>query len=364
MESKLLDPHPDKSCYIVAGEKKARMKMKKKLAAHPLLLYNNNMKEVENNKYLGCLLSRTVSQSVTDTVNSRIGLARRAIYEIRTIIEDSRAGVIGSIKVGLSLWEMSVIPMLLYSSEVWSDIPAKTMRKLEETNSLMLSNLLGVSKRGCPEVSLYLEMANLTVQNQKLLRKMLFIHRVATLPNDSLASECYEEMLKHSLPGIVSNCVSHMNQWGITNIRQYSKWSWKKLMKEKIKLKNFQDLLKQSERYKKIDTELYRTKAPEMKSYLKTLNLEDARILFRKNSFMLKTVRYNFKSDKHYKAEGYLCPDCLALDPPVSHPDNQEELLTCQGNLDLRLNRDMSDQKHEARYYRELIERRIQNHGG
>ena len=79
---------------------------------------------------------------------------------------------------------------------------------------------------------------------------------------------------------------------------------------------------------------------------------------------MLKTVHYNFKSDKRYIDEGYLCPDCLALDPPVSHPDNQEELLTCQGNLDLRLNRDMSDQKHEARYYRELIERRIQNHGG
>ena len=153
--------------------------------------------------------------------------------------------------------EMLVIPMLLYSSEVWSDIPAKTMRKLEETNSLMLSNLLGVSKRGCPEVSLYLETANLTVENQILLRQMLFIHHVATLPNDSLASECYEEMLKHSLPGIVSNCVSHMNQWGITNIQQYSMWSWKKLMKEKIKGKNFQNLLKWSERYKKKLTQIF-----------------------------------------------------------------------------------------------------------
>ena len=175
MESKLLDLHQDKSCYIIAGEKKARLKLKKNLISKPLLLYNNKMREVGNNKYLGCLLSSTVSQSVTDTVNSRIGLARRAVYEIRTIIEDSRASVVGSIQVGLNIWEMSVIPMLLSSSEVWSDIPSKTMRKLEETHSLMLTNLLGVSKRGCPEVSLYLETGSLTMKNQIILHQMLFL---------------------------------------------------------------------------------------------------------------------------------------------------------------------------------------------
>ena len=101
-----------------------------------------------------------------------------------------------------------------------------------------------------------------------------------------------------------------------------------------------------------------------MSPYLKNLSLHDSRVLFRKNAYMLKTVRLNFKSDKRYKAEGYLCPDCLSLDPPVSHPDHQDELLTCQGNSDLRLNRDLSNQIHEAAYYRELIARRIQKYGG
>ena len=193
---------------------------------------------------------------------------------------------------------------------------------------------------------------------------MLFLHHVATLPKDSLASECYEEMIKNSLPGIVSNSMVILRQWGITNIQQYSKWSWKRLMKEKIKRKNFEELLTWSEKYKKVDTDRYKKQKFEMRSYLKTQNLEDARILFRKNSYMLKTVRLNFKSDKRYKAEGYLCPDCLSLDPPVSHPDHQEELLTCPGNSDLRLNRDLSDLKQEAGYYKELIARRIQKHGG
>ena len=125
MESKLLDLHCDKSCYIIAGAKKAREKIRKEIMKKPLLLYNGNMKEVANNKYLGCLLAPTVGQSITDTINSRIGLARRAVYEIRTIIEDSRAGALGAFTVGLNIWELSVIPMLLFSCEVWNGIPKK-----------------------------------------------------------------------------------------------------------------------------------------------------------------------------------------------------------------------------------------------
>ena len=113
MESKLLDLHSDKSCFIVAGENKARKKMLKKLEKNPLILYEYEMKQVQSNKYLGCLLSSTVSQSVTDTVNSRIRLARRSIYEIRTIVEDSRADYLGAVQVGLDLWRGSVLPSLL-----------------------------------------------------------------------------------------------------------------------------------------------------------------------------------------------------------------------------------------------------------
>ena len=132
-------------------------------------------------------------------------------------------------------------------------------------------------------------------------------------------------------------------------------------MKSKIKKKNFQDLLEWSLKYKKVDTEKYKNNPHEIGSYLKNLNLHDSRILFRKNSYMLQSVRLNFKSNKRYKAEGYLCPDCQSLDPPVSHPDHQDKLLTCQGNSDLRLNRALSDLEQEAGYYRELIVRRIKN---
>ena len=49
------------------------------------------------------MVAATVAESITETVNSRVGLATRAIYEIRTIVEDSRADKLGAVQVGLEL---------------------------------------------------------------------------------------------------------------------------------------------------------------------------------------------------------------------------------------------------------------------
>ena len=95
-------------------------------------------------------------------------------------------------------------------------------------------------------------------------------------------------------------------------------------------------MLQRAESLKKVNIESYEMCEFKIKDYFKTLNLNSSRIIFRRNSFMLKTIRSNFKSDQRYKAEGYLCPDCLTLDSPVSHQDTQAALANCQGNSDLR----------------------------
>ena len=129
-------------------------------------------------------------------------------------------------------------------------------------------------------------------------------------------------------------------------------------MKQLIKKKNDEELLSWSLIYTKVSTEEYSKTPIELNPLYRSLNLHDSRVLFRKITFLLQTVRHNFHGNKRYKAEGYLCPDCQALTPPVMHPDDQVSLLTCQGNIDLRLGKDMSDIKQEIEYYREVIKRR------
>ena len=86
----------------------------------------------------------------------------------------------------------------------------------------------------------------------------------------------------------------------------------------------------------------------------------NAHTILRKNYKFLQTLKLSFKNDKVFQQDGYLCDDCSALNPPVFHKDGQEELLTCLGNMDLRIGKNLSDPKLEAEYYRAIIERRTQ----
>ena len=144
----------------------------------------------------------------------------------------------------------------------------------------------------------------------------------------------------------------------------YSKHEYKKLIKRKMKSKNLLDLVQRAKNLKKVKLENYEHCEFRIQEYFETLDLQSARTIFRRNSYMLKTIRSNYKSDRKYKAEGYLCPDCLVLDPPVSHVDTQKALLTCKGNDDLRQGLDLGQLKQEATFYQSVATRRIHKFGG
>ena len=87
----------DKSCYIVVGNKKARIKLQEELHSNPLILFNSEMKEENLMKYLGDYFFENTEESVHQTVLKRINIAKHLIHEIRTIVEDVRAKNIGGI---------------------------------------------------------------------------------------------------------------------------------------------------------------------------------------------------------------------------------------------------------------------------
>ena len=78
------------------------------------------MKRFDNFKYLGDFLSEEgLANSVAVTIAKRKNLVKRTIYEIRRIVDDSRSIITGEIVTGLRIWEMALIPMLLYNTETW-----------------------------------------------------------------------------------------------------------------------------------------------------------------------------------------------------------------------------------------------------
>ena len=122
---------------MVVGNAKYKNVIREKLQSAPLTLSGFPMKEVQQEKYLGDYLHCNGNPaSVLATVNARYGLAVSAIYEIKSVLEDCRINVVGGLKAGIDIWELSVIPFLLNNSDVWSDIPKGAYDMLEELQKM------------------------------------------------------------------------------------------------------------------------------------------------------------------------------------------------------------------------------------
>ena len=221
-ESKLLNYNLDKSCFIVMGNKKTRQVIHTQLETSPLLLCGADMKQETQAKYLGDWLTcHGLSDSVTITVKKRKGLVSLSIYEIRSVIEDCRSQVCGGLSAGLDIWELAVLPKLLYNSDCWMDISTDTLKELEDIQLTFYRCLLAVGS-GCPLPSLYWETGGTLMKNRILQKKLLFLHHVATLPNDTLAREVYEVQAKLELPGLLKECNEFLVVNGVNNLRTYS----------------------------------------------------------------------------------------------------------------------------------------------
>ena len=131
-ETKLLDYNLKNSCFVVIGNKKTRQDINEQLVNCPIQLCGQDMKQEGQAKYLGDWLSCLgLSGSVAVTVAKRKGLAMQSVYEARAVIDDCRSQVCGGLAAGLDIWEMAILPMLLYNAECWQEISFETTQELE-----------------------------------------------------------------------------------------------------------------------------------------------------------------------------------------------------------------------------------------
>ena len=354
METKLLDFNLDKSCYIVIGSEEAKAEMKEKFKEAPLTLSGKPMKEVSNEKYLGDYISTLGSaDSALITVTKRHQKAMNYIYEIKAVIEDCRAEVVGGIIAGLEIWEVAVIPYLMNNSDTWAYMPKQALDVLDSLQNQFLRSLLA-TPRGSPTPALLWETGTPTMENRILKRKLTFVHHLANLPEDSLAWQVATLQVKFSLPGLMTEMKEVLSEMEMPDMRKTSKSIWKNIVNKKMTEKNKTDLVKQSERYKKINTDEMKTENFERKSYLTSLRMDQARTKFKIKTKMLKNVKMNFKNDPKNVKKLWQCSEC-------EHIDSQEHILWCEGYKTLRANKDLSNDVDLTRYYQQVLLKREKN---
>ena len=122
-------------------------------------------------------------------------------------------------------------------------------------------------------------------------------------------------------------------------------------MNKKIKEKNKKDLVKQSEKYKKINTDEMKMENFERKPYLSNLRMDQARTKFKIKTKMLKNIKMNYKNDPKNVKKLWQCSEC-------EHIDSQEHILWCEGNKTLGENKDLSKNGDLTKYYQQVLLKR------
>ena len=252
---------------------------------------------------------------------------------------------------GLDIWELAALPYLLNNSETWTETSKKTFESLDNLQNMFYRNLLA-TPRSCPIPSLLWETGGILMEFRVAQKKLLFYHHLTHLPESSLAHEIAVIQTTLSYPGLMLECQEMIEEYNLPDAKPLSKIQWKKIVKKKILELNQNCLLETVKtKYKKLDYNVLIDEKFEMKEYLKSLNLPDARIKFGIRSKMTKSVQMNFKGDPSFAQNHWKCQHCFT-------PDTQEHILRCPCYQHLRTGKDMNSDKVLVDYFRKVIKLR------
>ena len=105
---------------------------------------------------------------------------------------------------------------------------------------------------------LYWDCGGLTMNHRIVQKKLLLLHHIANLEDDSLAKQVYTIQSKLLLPGLVQECQKYLVQFEVIDLTKFTKTQWKNLVRQKIYTLNRDNLLhKMKSSYKKLDHKLF-----------------------------------------------------------------------------------------------------------
>ena len=140
----------------------------------------------------------------------------------------------------------------------------------------------------------------------------MFVHHIANLEDSSLAKKFYVAQRNNfpNFPSVVNEVEEFLNDWNVRDYANMSKNQFRQTVKDILYIKNRNDLLDWTKKYRKVDYETCDKEKFETKSYFKTMNIAQSRLYFKVLNFITPTIRANFKSDKKFCAEKFICLDC------------------------------------------------------
>ena len=143
---------------------------------------------------------------MTETIKQRKGRTKNAIFEIKSIIEDTRMLVIGGALGAIDIFELAVIPMLLHNCDTWCEINEKDTTELEELQ-ILFYNILFQVPSSCPKPAGTWETGSLLMENRIACKKLNLGKYIQQQKETELSHQVFNEQLKHNYPGLAKECL-------------------------------------------------------------------------------------------------------------------------------------------------------------
>ena len=183
--------------------------------------------------------------------------------------------------------------------------------------------------------------------------KLRFYHHLVCLNQDSIAYKVHESQRKHNIRSLTSESRAYLAQLNVSesDLKSYSKLAWKKILGQKMKEKNRQDILDKMKGLTKFNYFEKKDEEYELKDYFKDMKLEDCRIMFGLKSKMTKSVKTHFFSDPIFAKDLWTCQHCQKI-------DSIEHIKICPFYADLREQYDVACDFQLTQYFKGVLELR------
>ena len=170
---------------------------KSKRQSLDISLNNTRIETVDTYKYLSMYMNK--QGSLTETIERRKAPLKKLSFELSSLLKRSSYDKKQFFENGILLYNSIVKSILLYAGETWTNITKTQCNKLEQIQAKTLKTILGLEK-STPNIGLLNELGILPIELQLKKMRLMFLHKISSLPNSRLVKQVFNEQRRIGFP--------------------------------------------------------------------------------------------------------------------------------------------------------------------
>ena len=216
---------------------------------------------------------------------------------------------------------------VLFNSETWYNVKYSLLEKLSSVDEYLIRSILEAPSK-TPMEALYLETGSLSLKYILKQRRLMYLHHILHRPDSELIKRFYKaQKSKPSKGDWTTTVIEDRNELNIEiddeGISKLSKYKFRKIVKEKVTVKAFSELIEKKNSHSKMkDNEYVKFKVQRYLNSESKLTNPEKFLLFKFRTRMVE-VRKNFRN----KYDNLFCQLCKVEEEDQYHLFNSQNIL-------------------------------------